>query len=216
MLGADVSPAEELWLVCHGYGQLAARFIRRFGVLDNGRRLIVAPEALSRFYLSGGTGPHSEEDKVGASWMTREERDAEIADQVTFLDLVRERVLAGAEAARLRVVALGFSQGAATVCRWAARTAVPPDAVILWGSGVPSDLFEGEGRTGLARATLTIVVGKSDPIASGDRVQVHRERLDAAGLVYRFLSYEGGHEIDGPTLLGVADALERGAADESM
>lgn len=208
-IGADASVADQLWLVCHGYGQLASRFIRRFGVLDNGRRLIIAPEALSRFYLSGGTGPHSDEDKVGASWMTREERDAEIADQVTFLDRVRERVLAESNGGGLRVVALGFSQGAATVCRWAARTVMPPHDVVLWGSGVPADLFEAEGRAGLARAALTLVVGDSDPIANGDRVEIHRHQLDAAGIVYRFVSYEGGHEIDGATLAGVAAHLGR-------
>jgi predicted esterase len=209
-LGADVSVADELWLVCHGYGQLASRFIRGFGVLDNGRRLIVAPEALSRFYLSGGTGPHSDEDKVGASWMTREDRDAEIVDQVTLLDMVRERVIGRAERAGLRVVALGFSQGAATVCRWAARTATPPRDVVLWGSGVPADLFEGEGRAGLARAMLTLVVGDSDPTANGDRVGIHRHQLDAAGLAYRFVSYRGGHEIDRETLAGLAAGLGRG------
>lgn len=209
VLGADVSVADELWLVCHGYGQLASRFIRRFGVLDNGRRLIVAPEALSRFYLSGVTGPHSAEDKVGASWMTREGRDAEIADQVTFLDMVREGVLGAPQRAGIRVIALGFSQGAATVCRWAARTATPPGDVVLWGSGVPSDLFEGVGRAGLARATLTLVVGNSDPNANGERVDVHRDQLDAAGFAYRFVGYDGGHEIDGPTLVELAAGLAR-------
>ncbi|MCR4339711.1 MAG: hypothetical protein NUW01_07480 [Gemmatimonadaceae bacterium] len=207
VLGADASVADELWLVCHGYGQLASRFIRRFGVLDNGRRLVVAPEALSRFYLSGGTGPHSDGDKVGASWMTREGRDAEIADQVTYLDLVRERELGGSERAGLRVVALGFSQGAATVCRWAARTATPPDDVVLWGSGVPADLFEAEGRAGLARATITIVVGASDPIADDGRVAAHTRQLDAAGLSYHLVRFDGGHEIDGRVLRDIAANL---------
>lgn len=208
-IGADASVADELWLVCHGYGQLASRFIRRFGVLDNGRRLIVAPEALSRFYLSGGTGPHSDEDKVGASWMTREERDAEIADQVTFLDRVRERVLAESKGSGLRVVALGFSQGAAAISRWAARTAVPPHHVVLWGSGVPGELFESEGRAGLGRATLTLVAGTSDPVTHGDRLGIHRQQLDAAGIAYRLVSYDGGHEIDGLTLAGLAAGLGR-------
>jgi predicted esterase len=206
VLGADVSLADELWLVCHGYGQLASRFIRRFGVLDNGRRLIVAPEALSRFYLSGGTGPHSDEDKVGASWMTREGRDAEIADQVTYLDLVRGRVLGSARSG-VRVVALGFSQGAATVCRWAARTAAPPDHLILWGSGIPIDVLASAERNRLARATITIVAGSRDPIADGDHVTAHKRQLDAAGLSHRFVRFDGGHEIDAGALRDIADGL---------
>lgn len=207
MLGVDVAAAGEVWLACHGYGQLASRFIRRFGVLDNGRRLIVAPEALSRFYLSGGTGPHSESDKVGASWMTREGRDAEIADQVTYLDLVRERVLGSSTQPGVHVVGFGFSQGAATVCRWAARTAAPPDHLILWGSGIPTDVLESAERNRLARATITIVVGSRDPIADGDHVTAHMRQLDAAGLSHRFVRFDGGHEIDARVLRDIADGL---------
>lgn len=198
MLGADASFADELWLVCHGYGQLASRFIRRFGVLDNGRRLLVAPEALSRFYLSGGTGPHSDEDKVGASWMTREERDAEIADQVTYLDCVCGHVLGGRDDVKL--VAFGFSQGGAVVCRWAARTAFPPDRLILWGSGVPADLLEGTAIPGLARAKLTIVAGVHDAIANEARIAEHVRQLEAAGLTYHLRLFDGGHEVNGAVL----------------
>lgn len=207
-LGPEVLAADEVWLACHGYGQLASRFIRRFGVIDNGRRLIVAPEALSRFYLTGGTGPHSDGDKVGASWMTREGRDAEILDQVTYLDLVRERLLGG-KASRARWIGFGFSQGAAVICRWAARAANPPGHLILWGSGVPADLLQGEGKAGLARAALTIVVGAQDPIADRGRIEAHKGELDAAGIAYRFVSYEGGHDVDGPTLAGLAEELPR-------
>lgn len=205
VLGADVSRAEELWLVCHGYGQLASRFIRRFGVLDNGRRSIVAPEALSRFYVGGGTGPHSADEKVGASWMTREGRDAEIADQVTYLDLVSERVLAGRDRAKVRLVAFGFSQGAATVCRWASRATAPPDDLILWGSGIPADVLESAAMDRLAGLAITIVIGTRDPIASDNRVAAHSKQLDAAGLSYRFVTFDGGHEIDGQVLRDVAN-----------
>lgn len=204
-MGAAPDEVEEVWLVCHGYGQLADRFIRRFDVIDNGKRLIVAPEALSRFYVSGGSGLHAADDKVGASWMTREDRDAEIADQVAYLDLIAERAFAGANRSKVRFVAFGFSQGAATVCRWAARTAAPPEAVILWGSGVPVDVLEGAARIGIARAAITIVVGDRDPIASDDRVRAHRQQLDAARLPYRFVTFDGGHEIDGRILRELAN-----------
>jgi DNA-binding transcriptional LysR family regulator len=50
-LGPTHGFPRELWVVCHGYGQLAQRFLSQFAVLDDGTRLIVAPEALSRFYL---------------------------------------------------------------------------------------------------------------------------------------------------------------------
>ena len=50
-LGPTHGFPRELWFVCHGFGQLAGRFIRQFASLDDGTRLIVAPEALSRYYL---------------------------------------------------------------------------------------------------------------------------------------------------------------------
>ena len=49
-MGASEQPSE-LWFACHGYGQLASTFIRDLSPLDDGTRLIVAPEALSRFYV---------------------------------------------------------------------------------------------------------------------------------------------------------------------
>src|SRR2546425_5855384 len=62
--------AADVWLVCHGYGQLASRFLERFRPIAAERRCIVAPEGLSRFYLTESPA----ERRVGASWMTREDR----------------------------------------------------------------------------------------------------------------------------------------------
>src|SRR5919107_1722168 len=50
-LGPTHGFPRELWVVVHGYGQLARRFIEWFAPLDDGTRLVIAPEALSRFYL---------------------------------------------------------------------------------------------------------------------------------------------------------------------
>ena len=75
-----------VWFVCHGYGQLAAYFSRHFAFLastDPGT-VIIAPEGLSRFYLQGNGG------RVGASWMTRDDRLHEIDDHVGFLNQLAE------------------------------------------------------------------------------------------------------------------------------
>src|SRR5258708_18756313 len=80
-LGDSSRGVGEVWFVCHGYGQLASRFLEKLRVLDDGRRYLVAPEGLSRFYLSESPT----ERRVGASWMTREHRLAEIEDYVRYL-----------------------------------------------------------------------------------------------------------------------------------
>ena len=54
----------EVWFVLHGHMYLAKQFIRYFRVLEDDRRLIVAPEGLSRSYVN------HKELWVGASWMT--------------------------------------------------------------------------------------------------------------------------------------------------
>ena len=207
VLRPTVSRVEEVWLVCHGYGQLASRFIRAFEAIDDGKRLIVAPEALSRFYVSGHGGPHGEDDKVGASWMTREDRDAEIVDYVTYLDLVVARVFENVARASVRIVAFGFSQGAATICRWASVTRTPPDHLILWGGCVPVELMRGEGGDGLRRAALTIVSGDRDPVVPAAVASEHADELQAAGVCPRFVSFSGGHEIDRKALAELAGEL---------
>src|SRR5206468_1825615 len=111
-LGSETT-AREVWFVLHGYGQLAASFIQAFSVLDDGTRLIVAPEALNRFYLVGVDSGAAAERPVGATWMTREDRDAEIADYVEYLDALAAQVLGAVRRGERppRVIVLGFSQG---------------------------------------------------------------------------------------------------------
>ena len=113
--GDDV---REAWFVFHGYGPLADEFLAGFAEVDDGVRLIVAPEGLSRFYVEGGHGP------VGASWMTKVARGEEIDDYVRYVDAVYAQVLGDVAPPDVRVHALGFSQGAATLSagrRWVSR-----------------------------------------------------------------------------------------------
>lgn len=121
----------ELWFVCHGYGQLAGRFIRHFESIATPERLIVAPEALSRFYVEVSGKTHAD-THVGASWMTREDRLSDIEDYVEYLDALYAHMLASLDGASPTFTALGFSQGVATVARWLERTSVHVDRALLW------------------------------------------------------------------------------------
>src|SRR5437762_6388114 len=112
-LGDSSRGVGEVWFACHGYGQVASRFLEKLRVLDDGRRYLVAPEGLSRFYLSESPT----ERRVGASWMTREDRLSEIDDYVRYLDAVYADVFGSLDRAQVTVHALGFSQGASTVSR---------------------------------------------------------------------------------------------------
>jgi hypothetical protein len=67
----------------------------------------VAPEALSRFYVSQEPGRHCPVSVVGGTWMTREDRENEIRDYVRYLDILHDEV----EIEGVPTTVLAFSQG---------------------------------------------------------------------------------------------------------
>lgn len=203
----DPTQARELWFVLHGYKQLARRFLRRFDPIDDGSRLIVAPEALSRFYVAAESGRHGPSSVVGATWMTREEREHEIHDYVRYLDRLAAAI--GAEvapAAAHRIVVLGFSQGVATASRWVTLGAVRPSRLLLWGDFIPPDLDLVAARDALAGTDVVLVRGSNDPSLASHLAEEEGERLAGASISARLVRYEGGHDIDAETLVDLADA----------
>jgi len=190
----------ETWTVLHGYRQLAARFLRRFRGTATPRRRILAPEGLSRFYLASPERARDARGAIGASWMTREDREAEIADYVAYLDTVH-RALAGPG----HHTVVGFSQGAHTAARWAVRGATHLDRLVLWGAALPPDLPVGASRR-LEGVEIILVRGMSDPL----RVTAEEEReegwLQEAGLAYRVEAHALGHEIDPGVVASLAES----------
>jgi predicted esterase len=197
-IGPAASSARDVWFVLHGYGQLAGRFLRHFEFLAERQCLVVAPEGLSRFYLESGA-----RDKVGASWMTREDRLTEIGDYVRYLDalfseVMRERRVQGG------VHVLGFSQGTATASRWLERGSAHADRLILWGGEVPPDLDLIRVRTRWEATNLVLVAGSTDPFITTKVLARDEKRLSDHGISYRLEKFEGGHELVPEVLSGMA------------
>jgi predicted esterase len=191
----SLEEATELWIVCHGYGQLASRFLERFRPIVEEKRCIIAPEGLSRFYLSDSPN----ERRVGASWMTKEDRLHEIDDYVRYLDALHRAVAGG----RANVTVLGFSQGTATICRWATLGAENRiDRLIVWGGEVPPDLDLTDPRVTerLHKTRLTLVFGDRDEFFTPKVVAATETRLREREIPYEVVSYQGGHEIHAATL----------------
>ncbi len=200
-LGSSSRGVAEVWFACHGYGQLAARFLEKLRVLDDGRRYLVAPEGLSRFYLSESPT----ERRVGATWMTREDRLAEIDDYVAYLDAVCADVFTSLDRVRVTVHALGYSQGASTVSRWAALGKAKIDRLTLWGGEFPPDLdLTVDAVVGRLRAArMTLVYGRSDEFITPKIVETTTARLRQHGIPYREVPFEGGHELNEAVLRGL-------------
>ncbi len=200
-VAGDPSSARELWIVLHGYGQLASGFVTNFSHLVTADRAIVAPEALNRYYVEpqGHQGSHAEVP-VGTTWMTREHRVAEIADYVGYLDAVA----AAERAPGARLVTVGFSQGVATLCRWIALGTVQADRVVAWAGGWPTDLDPGAHRDRFPSAGVEVVLGSRDQFASWVDAEAQVERLRASGLPATLTSFTGGHRLDRDTLTALA------------
>jgi predicted esterase len=194
----DAARAREVWFLLHGYGQSAADLLASCAALATPKRLVVAPEGLSRFYLRGGTGP------VGASWMTREEREHEIADTLGWLDRVANEL---DDAAHPRVrCAMGFSQGAAAACRWAALGRTKLERLVLWGGGVPPDLDLARAQGRLRALRLHLVRGLRDRLWDEERLAQDSRRLAEHSIPHDSHPFDGEHAVDGLVLRHLADA----------
>jgi predicted esterase len=195
--GGGEQPLGESWIVLHGLGQLASVFMTYFRSIATPSRLIVAPEALNRHYIME-SGSRSKDAKIGATWMTREDRENEIADYVDFLDNVWHETSAGAP----RVTVLGFSQGVATAARWVAMGKSRIDRFVAWAGQIPPDLDP--AVFGKLAGGVTMVVGSEDEYKSWITEGDHDARLVAAGVTPKMVTFDGGHRMDRLTLEALA------------
>lgn len=196
----DPARCRERWFLLHGYGQTAAAMLDASAALAGEPRLLIAPEALSRFYLRGGTGP------IGASWMTREERELEIGDTLRWLDglAAHLELLHGARPTTV----LGFSQGAAAAWRWTLLGASRIDGLVAWGGALPSDVDLARQRARLERLRIQLVRGAGDATYDTTAFERDRTRLAELGLSSEALGFDGGHRLDDGVLRELAAPRE--------
>jgi predicted esterase len=178
-----------VWFVLHGYGQLAEEFILNFEPISNDQTLVVAPEALNRFYWKGFHG------KIGATWMTKEDRLNEIKDYVNFLDILYHEVMSKIQGNTFKVTVLGFSQGTATACRWLVKTKIKVDKLILWGGTIPPDINTKAFEKILEVSNLTIVIGNKDEFIDENMIDREIKFLDKSKVIYKLIRFDGKHEI---------------------
>jgi predicted esterase len=184
---------KEIWLVLHGYGQLAEFFVRKFKPFFSPDRLFVAPEGTNHSYLEGFRG------RVGANWMTSHERETAIANNQRFLDTLLETIVEKYPV-RPSIKVLGFSQGAATATRWAAHWGGKIDALVLWAGGFAVDLNLDQARNSLSETRLVVALGDQDELISEENLQKQEDLISSLNLTVERLSYAGGHELNLATL----------------
>lgn len=187
-LGSLNSSTPALWMVCHGYGQLAQYFIKHFQLLADAGHFVVAPEGLNRFYLQGFSG------RVGASWMTSEERETDIQNYVHYLSAVHADAFKG-HSAPLNL--LGFSQGAITISRWSMMSGQAFNELILWAGIFPSDipLDKALQQEQLKGKKVTVVYGDEDPLINEENKATQLKEFDSLKVKPRVISFSGKHEL---------------------
>ena len=186
----DLKKTSKLLIVLHGYGQLAEHFIRKFHQVPE-NYFIVAPEAMHHFYLNGSSG------RVGASWMTKEDRINNIADNNEYLNNLVDLLQKEKQFSELLV--LGFSQGGATAARWNAQRK-DIDELILWASVLPPDL---DASSVINIKNGSFVIGKNDEFY--DAAAQAKEISKYRSLNFEIIEYNGKHDIDADILINILD-----------
>lgn len=192
-IGELNNQTKNVWFCLHGFGQLAQYFGRKFTELDDGKTFIVVPEGLSRLYLN------NDYKRIGASWLTREDRDNEIADFIAYLNALYDRIMDGQTSLKvgLHTTVLGFSQGAATACRWLNAGYIHADRLILWAGYFPQGVSGMISPDKLTTTETHYVFGKQDEyIREIPDINGYLHRLQSDIPTLKITAFEGGHRVE--------------------
>lgn len=177
---------ERVWLVFHGYGQLAEYFIKKFEVLDKEKNFIIAPQGLSKYYLDGVYG------RVGASWMTKEDRLTEIENQYAYIDAVLEQF----DISDKQLIYFGFSQGTATMGRYASYAKISFDQMIIWAGTFPPDTDSEDWKYLTGDEGIHYYTSKEDIYFKEEMISKQNEVVKKAlGKEPILHWYKGGHRV---------------------
>jgi len=190
-LGNISADTKKVWIVLHGYGQLSRFFIRKFSVLESPISFVIAPQATSKFYLKNNGG------RVGANWMTKEDRLVDIRNYTTYLNQLYDS-LKLPETVEVNVI--GFSQGAATASRWLADGYVKASNLLLWSGIFPPDLDIINTQNALSKTNVYNIYGLVDPYFTTNKAKEQEAIITELKLDVKHIKFDGGHDIDSKTL----------------
>lgn len=201
-LGNLSADTKQLWIVFHGYGQLAKYFIKNFSSLDLKSHFIVAPEGIHRFYLSGFDG------RVGASWMTKEDRETDIQNYILQLDTLFNNLKSRISNNTL-ITVLGFSQGTATASRWLSMSRPQIHHLVLWSGKLAHDIDLNEIGGYFSTMDIHILLGDKDEFTDESTFNDYIAYLRQHQIVFKSKLFRGGHKIQENDLLELSASLRR-------
>ena len=176
--------APRLLVGFHGYAEPAAAAMERLqSIAGSGEWLLVAIQGLNRFY-------RGRSQDVVAGWMTREDRELAIADNIAYVSNVLDAV-AREWGGEERLVFVSFSQGAAMAYRAACASVRRVSGVITLGGDVPPEL----DRAALGRIPAVLIGrGSRDEWYAAPKLEQDAQRLREAGVEVSAIPLDAGHE----------------------
>lgn len=165
----------------HGYMENAETQMARLASISGSAGwTLVSAQGLHRFY-------RGRSEEVVAGWMTRQDREEMILDNIEYVDRIVESVaLPGA-----RIVMVGFSQGVAMAFRGGVGGRRRADGVIAVGGDVPPELLADAASA--FPATL-MARGERDDWYSSAKLDADVTALRARRVAVTTLVYPGAHE----------------------
>lgn len=197
----DVPPAPaapDCWLLgFHGYAQSAAIFLPLLTqAARSARWLVAAVQAPHVFYTRG-------DRSIVANWMTREDRELAIVDNIAYVDNVLDALHAEFGAPRA-IVCLGFSQGASMAYRAAVRGKRATTAILSVCGDVPPDVRD----IPAARwPSVHMITGTRDEWYPPTRMTDEAAIVKALGVPVETSSFDGGHELAPEVVAGLSELL---------
>jgi predicted esterase len=165
----------------HGYMENAAIQMERLQALPGSERAtLISVQGLHRFY-------RGRSEDVVAGWMTRQDREAMIADNIEYAG----RAIEAAGAAAVPLVTAGFSQGVAMAFRAATRGRQRCVGVVAVGGDVPPELL---ADTTIEFPAVLLARGERDEWYTAAKLEADVAALRARHAAVEPLVYPGAHE----------------------
>ena len=200
-LNSILKTTKNVWIVFHGYGQLAEYFIKHFEELNTDENFIIGVEGLSRFYVDGLSG------RVGASWMTKDDRELEIKDQSNYVNAVLTNAEIVPQCDDYNLIILGFSQGTATAIRWMHSNNIRPSQLIMWAGSFPHDVVAKEKPNVFDGLSMHYVYGLEDQFLQNVDMTEKTKEMEKTGMKITSWTFDGKHVLHKPTLAKIVDSF---------
>ena len=180
----------------HGYAQCAEDMLDELRLIPGADRWTrVSVQALHQFYIRGNS-------KVVASWMTRQDRELAIADNIAYVQEALTRVFAeeagvdvpahgSTRAPAHQRIYIGFSQGVAMAYRAALHSPTPATAIVALAGDIPPEVKDDKS---LVWPRVLIGVGEREEWYTGEKLEADQAFLRERGVSHDVVRFDGGHE----------------------